>query len=706
MAENRVDTTRPEYSWIPFFEDLARRLHEDGWRERQGEIVAELKRHHLAGVGLNDYVQEMDTRIDPFSIYALMCTNLGWPRRSRIFATYKEMFGIDSEIPVELPTVPVLFQNILFFAGNTEYTDDVETHWDSFETLLGLDGTALALTLADVKDNLTKSLRARTVQMSKWSMALFWVSPNEFAHVNTLRSALAQVGSAEVEYPRTAEQYFDMLIQLRGLDPRPIPEINLSEYVADQFRKNPQSKRIWRILAWADHSGVSEFLESSSAKVHFGIHEIDFSEFDGGEELKDRLRTDHPDWSEVRLTQLVNFGFGARRGDVVVMPTGEADRVHVGFLTSNQTFMRAYGDNPRPINHRSVAWRHELDIPGIPQRSGTFVEVDKAADEVRRLLSQAEGPAIDDEGGGEDPSTGSDESKPIEWPSDEIFLKDEEQVRMLDLLWRKKNLILQGPPGTGKTFIAKRLAYALMGERADDRIASVQFHQSYSYEDFVGGYRPSTNHAEQLVFKPEDGAFLRLCDDARKDPDNEYVMLIDEINRGNLSRVFGELLMLIESDKRNPESAVVLQHLKARGGDGKFHVPPNVYIIGTMNLADRSLTGMNVAMRRRFAFVELEPRFDSERFGESIARTGQLGRIRRGMEALNTAIADDPSLGPQYKIGHSYFCPEPDHNPPNGNWDEWFKMVVKHEIRPLLNEYWFDQLDTAQEEADKLLCDE
>ena len=145
---------------------------------------------------------------------------------------------------------------------------------------------------------------------------------------------------------------------------------------------------------------------------------------------------------------------------------------------------------------------------------------------------------------------------------DGVFLEGAEIHRMMRILRSKKNLILQGPPGVGKTFIARKLGYVLMGEKgeeAEKRITSVQFHQSYSYEDFVGGFRPDVEDG-QMVFTRQDGPFLRVCKAARENPDDDYVMLIDEINRGNLSRVFGELLMLIEADKRKPEFGVSLQH--------------------------------------------------------------------------------------------------------------------------------------------------
>ncbi len=286
-----------------------------------------------------------------------------------------------------------------------------------------------------------------------------------------------------------------------------------------------------------------------------------------------------------------------------------------------------------------------------------------------------------------------------------VFLEESDIKRMLRILRSKKNLILQGPPGVGKTFIAKRLAYALIGQRAKGQVASVQLHQSYSYEDFVGGYRPNAKNG-QMFFEPKDGRFLDVCKSAKNRPDDDFVVLIDEINRGNLSRVFGELLMLIEADKRDVEYGVELQH--RTDDDEKFFVPENVYIIGTMNLADRSLTGMNVAMRRRFGFVNLNPQFKQLVFTNWLARETDMPPewrewINSKMFDLNQTIANHPSLNENYAVGHSFFCPR--ERAPEEGWNEWYETVVKYEIRPLLREYWFDDPDTAKIEADKLLRD-
>ena len=284
----------------------------------------------------------------------------------------------------------------------------------------------------------------------------------------------------------------------------------------------------------------------------------------------------------------------------------------------------------------------------------------------------------------------------------DLFLRREDIERLTDLLRRKKNLVLQGPPGTGKTYLAQRLTWLLAGEYSRDRIEVVQFHQSYGYEDFVRGYRPT----EAGGFELQDGPFLHVCERARKDPDRPHVLVIDEINRGNLSRVFGELLMLIEADKRSAKWAVRMAY--ARHGEGTFYVPPNLYLIGTMNTADRSLALVDYALRRRFAFWTADPAFSADRFTHHLGEHGVPEPIRHRisvrLDALNDQILKDPQLGAGFRIGHSYFCQPPEGLTSDDAWNGWYTNVVRYEIEPLLGEYWFDNTNRAAGAVAKLLA--
>lgn len=359
-------------------------------------------------------------------------------------------------------------------------------------------------------------------------------------------------------------------------------------------------------------------------------------------------------------------------GDVIFVKNGTQQLVGRGVVTSDYEFdpnrKDEYG-NIRKVNWTNKGqWQH----PGKAVMK-TLTDITTYTEYVEKLNALFEDETADD-------VEETAKNYPVYTEDDfldEVFMSDDEYSQLVGILRNKKNIILQGAPGVGKTFAAKRLAYSMMGVKDIDRVMMVQFHQSYSYEDFIMGFRPT-----ETGFELKKGAFYNFCKKAEIDSDNDYFFIIDEINRGNLSKIFGELFMLIENDKRG----LPLQLLYS---DEKFAVPGNVYIIGMMNTADRSLAMLDYALRRRFAFFELRPGFETDGFREyrTTLDNEKFNKLINCVESLNNAISADESLGDGFCIGHSYFC----NLDAETIDDQCLSGIVEYELIPLLKEYWFDE---------------
>ena len=458
-------------------------------------------------------------------------------------------------------------------------------------------------------------------------------------------------------------------------------------------------RRYWKIAPGSDAHEWPTMERESVIAVSWSKQDVgDLRSFASKSELEQRFASMYPELSERKRRSRIDQLWAFREiavGDVIIANRGFSKVVGEGTVTGGY-FYRP--DHPFP-HARPVRWERtdirEVEDQG-PRWRPTVVPL--TAEQYDSLFDDDDEPGPrpgPPHGSGSGPSPAPPYT--LQDALTQVFLSHAELARLVDLLQYKKNLVLQGPPGVGKTFVARELAYVLLGSKDDSRIKRVQFHQSYAYEDFVRGYRPVDGG-----FAYRDGPMFTFCEQARRD-DRPHVMIIDEINRGNLSKILGELMLLIEPDKREQRWHVELAY--AKPGEPPFWVPPNVYIIGTMNTADRSIALVDYALRRRFVFAPVLPAFGLGGFEQFLEGKGVAAGLRTKIvtriSELNAAIEKDTrNLGRGYVIGHSYFC----QRDPREAYDEaWYERIVKFEIEPLLDEYWAESPDKVKSVVAALL---
>ena len=430
----------------------------------------------------------------------------------------------------------------------------------------------------------------------------------------------------------------------------------------------------------------------------------DLASFPDKESLLDALYTHYGDWGgrpRRAADSVWDYIHAMKPGDIVYVRRSFNEIVGRGVVRSDYRY-----DEDRSSFRavRDVEWTHIGSWP-LEQRIGRLMlqrltENTKYTPDQLNALIGIEDPrfssSVDERLGNNDLDEADEHYTSTDF-LDEVFLRPEDLEQMLGLLRRKKNLILQGAPGTGKTFAAKRLAYALMGETDDSRVEVVQFHQSTAYEDVVVGLRPTAEGG----FAAAEGVFARFCRRAAADPGRDYVFIIDEINRANISKAFGELLMLIEAEHRG-------EALRLPVSGELLSVPKRLHIVGMMNTADRGLALIDYALRRRFAFFEMRPALDHPGFLRHVEAVGssRLEALVDVVRRLNQRIAEDEALGPGFQIGHSYLC-LPAGNPENpGGMDADVTSMVRYELEPLVREYWFDNpaaMDESIHELESIL---
>ena len=416
-----------------------------------------------------------------------------------------------------------------------------------------------------------------------------------------------------------------------------------------------------------------------------GMDDIgDYSQYDSKESLRQELISTYDNSTSRKNQALMAWNFANKLAiNDVIFAKRSNTLVGKGIVTGDYIF-----DDSRQEykNIRTVKWLQigEWEHPGksVAKR---LTDITPYTDYIEKLITIFTPDELDDVD--TQPEVDYPEYSSADFLSD-VYMSEQDYETLVNVLKMKKNIILQGAPGVGKTFTAKRLAYSIIGAKNPDRVQMIQFHQSYSYEDFIEGYRPTENG-----FTIKKGSFYKFCKLAEDDDENDYFFIIDEINRGNLSKIFGELFMLIEKDKRGIE-------LQLLYSDENFSVPPNVYIIGMMNTADRSLAMLDYALRRRFSFFTMKPGFNTIGFQtyQDSLKSDAFKKLISCIKQLNSKIAADISLGEGFCIGHSYFCGLT----AKTATVRTLTSIIEYELIPLLKEYWFDEPEKIIDWSDKL----
>lgn len=689
-----------KFLWTKFYMEFADTLLQ--YKDNRSELIEKIKSvYQVAGLKLPKLESDNEIiDIDPFTVFALFNKGISDENRVKILNAIASEFKVKTDVPHTFEGIPVvnnLRATFYYFKGERK-EQDIDNLWGVFENAIHYSNSFSESDKSRLQSSYDLVRKQKGVNWNI-TMGLYWIRPNTFINLDARnREFITDVdnmphyfttifASVNKEFPDGASYLF-MCEQARNAlketdyPYHSFPELSYYAWQATNqdggdipptlIDANVKETSYWIYSPGDNASMWEEFYKLGIMGVGWDEIGCSLKEFASKEEIKEKMKSVYDaNYSYKNNAHcLWQFAYEMKVGDVVFAKKGMHKIVGKGVVTSDYIY-----DPTRETykNVRKVDWQNcgEWEHPGQAVMK-TLTNISPYTDYVQKLLALF----------AEETPADEPEQKEVQYPPytkddflDEVYMSESTYNTLVGLLNSKYNVILQGAPGVGKTFAAKRLAYSIMGMKDTSRVVMVQFHQSYSYEDFIQGYRPTDNG-----FKLENGVFYKFCKAAEEDDERLYFFIIDEINRGNLSKILGELMMLIEKDKRS-------EKIKLLYSNEWFTVPKNVRIIGMMNTADRSLALMDYALRRRFAFFDFAPAFSSDGFKNYLAvkNNPKLDKLIAVVESLNTTISADESLGDGFRIGHSYFCTDKEIT------DEWLQSVVDYEVVPLLNEYWFDE---------------
>ena len=696
--------TETKFTWVPFFEELGTRLL--AYRANRGPLIKLLQ--DIVGEGLPmALLGKWTADIDPFTFLAAINRDLRPENRRRVAEAIRKRLGVQAPVPTDYNGVPVYSSQRARLVGDDPAECDIlwrvlagalaDDPWSDKDFGVAVDS---ALKLVGVAHNLF--------------IGLYWVRPQIF--LPTDQNTRQLVKDIATFKSINFTDYATFVQQVRAVH-KDFVQLSFDAWTSQQSKSvvpvddedvppvlglpMPDLPSYWFVGAmWSSSIDKTDAFLASSEWIDNWTNGIDTSSSEHTAILQmrpgERIAIKA---SYVRRLHLP-FETGGKPASVMsIKATGtirhnplDGRRVEVAwdpkpatvrewyFYTNRRTVWQV-GPDLTDFQAALVAFAFEnqeqdyewfLSDPYWKGKYGVTVAPPLPLDDSATVLDAGPPPKA---------AAAYGVQQAID---DGVFLASARLTQMVDVLRARKNVILQGPPGTGKTFVAAKLAAIFVGQGDDAHVRRVQFHQSMSYEDFVLGLRPQKGGSWGL----ELGSFMAIARAAEADQNVPHVLIIEEVNRGNPSAIFGELLTLLEADKRNSKYKT---HLRGGDADHPWFVPPNLYVIGTMNRADRSLAPLDHALRRRFAFFDLQPHFGSFYLGHMAHRevdVGALAKLVKRVELVNNAIAADPQLGPDCLIGHSFFC-EPPKQADEAALKNWFEAVCAQEVLPLLAEYWF-----------------